>query len=213
MTKIKTHRTTPGFRDEKIPPQWTHDRLVSQAVIDVNTDWLWVGREDFRTTLRNHLDWHARGTLRPGGLQGMWKIIHWNNELRNRPKLAVVAVSEPTAGPATAEDPIVFDPPVPASYIGQGWGFAGGAIVETFRRRFPDFPKPIGFSDRKTPLWLYSAVAAWTALHQDDIRRARTRGAKLVVGRAKTRAENQTIADLQAENTALRAQLQLDSKP
>lgn len=107
MSKKKpvVHGTTPTFHDEQIPARWTLDKLVSHAVRDVNTPELWVGREAYLQTLQKHLDWHIRGTLKPGARLGMYHIIEVNNRLREK-QLAARAVL--AAAPA-APPPVIAD--------------------------------------------------------------------------------------------------------
>jgi hypothetical protein len=173
-------RATPAFPDEKIPARWTRAELIAQALIDVNEDGLWVGRDEYRMTLRGQLDWHIRGTLKESGLLGMWKIIEWNKELREKKRAASVVVAPaapPTmteAAPAVSEDRIVCNPPLPVRYIGMGWGFKDGTIVARMQRRFPTaWPQPLDLPGHKTALYRYSDIAVFTELHQADLRAAR----------------------------------------
>lgn len=213
-------------------------RVIYQARIDFFNDILWKGRESYRETLQRRLLRHANSdVLSPHEYQSAFNIVRYNDELRARThydpaatlppipplKKTPITLEEPeaelpdelgpelpVAEPGTIDIPTeIFDPPLPAAYIGRGLGFRNGTVVDTLRKRFADFPAPHSAGQRATPLWLYSEVGAFVVRHVDDIERMRSRGSRQQQSRAETRAERskfaREIAQLQAELAALKA--------
>lgn len=67
---------------EMVPNRWTPDECARQGYIDLQEEWLWVGRDSFRETLKEQLGWWAHKKLTAKGHYGMWKIIEFDNNLR-----------------------------------------------------------------------------------------------------------------------------------
>lgn len=198
--------------------------LIFQARLDVRNDMLWR-KPKVREVLRFHLiKYQHSGQLTEATLGKIYNIVAFNDSYRARtlydaaldvpldaPSPTVpppdevdepdLAEEEPPTTPGGVED-VHFNPPLAASYIGEGWGFKNGAIVERLRKHFTDFPKPVPSSARKMPLYWFDDIDAWTGKHGADIIHARTRGVRL------TSARDDRISELEAQIAALKAQLQ-----
>lgn len=199
--------------------------LIFQAQIDLRNDALWTVRPSVRQTLAWYLQIYENSNyLTEVDLTKLHNIVRYNDSRRARtpynpalvftprvpadvtppePELDEEVEPGPDASSSDVKHYLGFNPPLPASYIGQGWGFVGGAIVDRFRKIFDDFPKPIAADGRKQPLWWFQDILAWTAKHLDDIERARTRRLRT----HDTHTKHAQVAELQARIAELEAQL------